>query len=82
MKVTLLMTMIWAARSKRLPGEGGAGPSVVDTDRLSGSGHGVRAGDVEAPFQCPPEDISGLPARLADGLGLESTPVRVRTCAP
>ena len=81
-KVTLLMTIICAARMSRLLPEGVAEPSGVDTVAVSRSGHGVRAGDVEAPFQCPPKNIFGLPARLADGLGLESTLVRVRTCAP
>src|SRR5688572_29343334 len=83
---TLLTTTIWVARRARPPPVGPAGPSVVDTNGPWDRRPNERArrpcrGRV-GPFNHARGTPPAMPARLADGLGLESTPVRCRTCAP
>src|SRR4051794_40763109 len=85
--MTLLTTMMRAAWAMRLP-PAAAEPSVVAMGEILGMR--VPEGGARrlctrrgVPFQSRPRhDCPGSPARLADGLGFESTPVGVPTCAP
>src|SRR5581483_4871774 len=86
--ITLLTTTARARRAGVRPAERPAGPSeavmgIPGTRGPDERGHSAGARDGCALSNRPPRGATARPARLADGLGLESTPGRHRRpCAP
>src|SRR5947207_1028723 len=76
--ITLLTISTCAGRARRCTSPvGGAGvPSLVDMGGREWPGSSSEASGTGVPFQTAAAPRRDVPARLADGLGFESTPVR------